>query len=574
MKKQTLRQSTDLKILLVALGYYLTAELGYFLSFGDSEVLPMWPSAGIALALVVLLGRKVWPGIAIGSLVIAVKSYWHNSIDSVQVIIAVSAVIAVGRVLEPLAGKYFLGRLIKRGNPFSTTLHAFQFVLVVFLISLISSSLTVVALNLASVIPAELILTRFIEFWLSNVTGMILFAPLLISFAQLKRSRLSFYKLGEMALLLMSAGITFAVVSVKQVSGVSQFAYPFVSIPFLLWLAFRFHTSATAVAVMAISIVAVYATGMQLGPFVMEGPASHSVFLVQIYIGVISLSALVLSSAVNERQKAQADLKQFNENLELMVKDRTHKLQQEIEARNEAQLKLQQTNSELMKRNAELDNFVYSVSHDLRAPISSILGLINLAKKDNARNSVMYFEMIEKSARQQDYFIREILDQSRNSRLDVSPEPIEFKKLIDEAFEQLNHSNLKGTNFEKQVEIDQPESFLCDKWRLKVILNNLISNAIRYKNGRDPVIRVRASTHNKKVNLWVEDNGRGISKDHLPNLGKMFYRATDEGAGSGLGLYIVKETVAKLNGTLAIESTEGEGTTVKVEIPEVATPAN
>ncbi|MFN3840235.1 MAG: MASE1 domain-containing protein [Cyclobacteriaceae bacterium] len=574
MKKFMIRQSPDLKILLVALAYYLMAELGYLLSFGDSGILPIWPSAGIGLALIVLLGRGVWPGIAIGSLVIAVKGYWHNSIDSVEVIIAVSAMIAAGHLLEPLAGEYLLSKSVKKVNPFNTTLHAFQFTLVVFIASLISSSLIILALNQSSVIPSHLVVTRFIELWLSNVTGMVLFAPFLISLTQLKRNAVSFYKAGELALLLITALLVYIVLSVDQVSGVAQFAYPFVVIPFLLWLAFRFHTSASAIAVVVVSVVALYFTGIGVGPFVLNGPVSHSVFLVQVYVGVISLSTLVLSSAVNERQQAQADLKRFNENLEFMVADRTRKLQQEIDGRNEAQRKLEQTNSELIKRNTELDNFVYSVSHDLRAPISSILGLINLAKKDDAKNSLMYLDMIERSARQQDYFIREILDQSRNARLEVKCEPIEFKNLIDETFDQLSYSNLKGMSFERQIEVNQPESFHCDKWRLKIILNNLISNAIRFKNGRDPVIRVKASAQNKKLNLCIEDNGRGISKEHLPNLGKMFYRATDEGAGSGLGLYIVKETLARLNGSMFIESTEGEGTTVKIEIPEVATPTN
>jgi signal transduction histidine kinase len=216
---------------------------------------------------------------------------------------------------------------------------------------------------------------------------------------------------------------------------------------------------------------------------------------------------------------------------------------------------------------------VYSVSHDLRAPISSILGLINLAKKDKPGNAVMYLDMVEKSARQQDYFIREILDQSRNARLEVKREPVQLTGLIEETFDQLSHANLKGAQVEKIVAIDQSEDFYCDKWRLKIILNNLISNAIRYKNGREPVIRVTGTVQDKKVQIRIEDNGRGISKEHLPNLGKMFYRATDEGAGSGLGLYIVKETLAKLNGTMSIDSTEGEGTTITVEIPEVAMPA-
>ncbi len=103
-----------------------------------------------------------------------------------------------------------------------------------------------------------------------------------------------------------------------------------------------------------------------------------------------------------------------------------------------------------------------------------------------------------------------------------------------------------------------------------MILNNIISNSIRYKNGKDPVIRINAKIDAHLLDLSIEDNGKGISKEHISNLGKMFYRATDEGAGSGLGLYIVKETVHKLKGSLTIESEVGQGTTVKFKIPEVA----
>jgi len=100
-------------------------------------------------------------------------------------------------------------------------------------------------------------------------------------------------------------------------------------------------------------------------------------------------------------------------------------------------------------------------------------------------------------------------------------------------------------------------------------LNNVISNAIRYRNGRDPVIRVNVDVTDKGAEVRIEDNGKGIAKEHLKNVYRMFYRATDDGAGSGLGLYIVKEAVDKLNGSIKIESVEGEGTTVQLEIPEV-----
>ena len=102
-----------------------------------------------------------------------------------------------------------------------------------------------------------------------------------------------------------------------------------------------------------------------------------------------------------------------------------------------------------------------------------------------------------------------------------------------------------------------------------MILNNLISNAIRYRNGRDPVIKVNVDITDKGAAVCIEDNGKGIAKEHLKHVCRMFYRATDDGAGSGLGLYIVKETIDKLNGSIDIDSIEGKGTTVQLMIPEV-----
>jgi signal transduction histidine kinase len=285
----------------------------------------------------------------------------------------------------------------------------------------------------------------------------------------------------------------------------------------------------------------------------------------------MSISTIILSSTVKERLEVQQKLIMFNENLETMIQQRTSALNEEIDFRKRAEEKLQRTNHELSKRNTELDNFVYSVSHDLRAPIASVLGLINLAKKDiDLHMKDMYLDMIHKSALQQDHFIKEILDQSRNSRLEVQREEILFETLIDETFNQLKFATTTGQSVEKVIQINQAQPFFSDRWRLKVILNNLLSNAIRYRNGRDPIIKVNVDITEHAAKLAIEDNGKGIEKDHLPNIYKMFYRATDDGAGSGLGLYIVKETIEKLNGNINIESEVGRGTTVKFEIPAIA----
>jgi signal transduction histidine kinase len=170
---------------------------------------------------------------------------------------------------------------------------------------------------------------------------------------------------------------------------------------------------------------------------------------------------------------------------------------------------------------------------------------------------------------QQDHFIKEILDQSRNSRLEVRREEIFFEPLIDETFTQLKFATPTGKSVEKIIHIKQDGPFYSDRWRLKVILNNIISNAIRYRNGKDPVIKVDIEIADHLASLAIEDNGKGIEKEHLPNVYKMFYRATDDGAGSGLGLYIVKEAIDKLNGDIQIDSTVGKGTRVQLQIPEL-----
>ena len=321
--------------------------------------------------------------------------------------------------------------------------------------------------------------------------------------------------------------------------------------------------------VLVVSLLAIYYTVSNYGPFVLS-ESYYSMLLLQIFIGVMSVSTLVLSATVKERTVAQQTLLEFNENLEGKVLERTHALHEEIVTRKEAEAKLQRTNQELSKRNTELDNFVYSVSHDLRAPIASVLGLINLAKKDkDLAMKDTYLEMINNSALQQDHFIKEILDQSRNSRLDVKREEILFEPIIDETFSHLSFAT-SGKAVEKIISIQQTKPFYCDRWRLKVILNNIISNAIRYRNGRDPVIKVSVDVTEQGAQVCIEDNGKGIAKEHIKNVCRMFYRATDDGAGSGLGLYIVKEAVDKLNGSIKIESEEGNGTTVHLMIPEVA----
>ena len=227
-----------------------------------------------------------------------------------------------------------------------------------------------------------------------------------------------------------------------------------------------------------------------------------------------------------------------------------------------------QKNEELQKANEALDRFVYSVSHDLRSPLSSILGLINLAnltKDPEELNQIM--KMIEGRVHAQDKFIREIIDYSRNARTEIVTESIDLKRLVEEVIESLKFDSL-ANKIEFRVNIAEDVILISDKIRLTVILSNLIGNAIKYHDFRKahPFIEVGYDTNQSL--LYVNDNGTGVMLQHQDKIFNMFYRGSDRVTGSGLGLFITKEAVSKLGGSIEVKSEYGEGSRFTVKLPK------
>jgi signal transduction histidine kinase len=230
-----------------------------------------------------------------------------------------------------------------------------------------------------------------------------------------------------------------------------------------------------------------------------------------------------------------------------------------------------QKNTELQKVNEALDRFVYSVSHDLRSPLSSILGLINLANLTKDPNElVQIIKMIQGRVLAQDNFIREIIDYSRNARTETAIEPLNLKKQVEEVIDTLKFDG-QADKIEFRIKIAGDFTIISDKIRLTVILSNLIGNAIKYHNltKENPFIEIRFE---EEVNsLHVEDNGSGVMPQHQQKIFNMFYRGSDRVTGSGLGLFITKEAVAKLGGSISLKSVYGEGSTFTVTFPKKVT---
>jgi signal transduction histidine kinase len=228
-------------------------------------------------------------------------------------------------------------------------------------------------------------------------------------------------------------------------------------------------------------------------------------------------------------------------------------------------------NKALLKINSELDSFVYSVSHNLRAPLMSVLGLLNLAKHGQNPDEIKsYHGMMEASIIKLDETLKEILDYSRNAREDLKIAAIDLQQLIGE--------NLKKVEFMPgfqrliiDLKINEKLVFYSDHYRLSVIIHNLISNAIKYLDGtkEKSTLRIKVSITNSFAELSFDDNGIGIAERFQPHIFNMFFRANDTKDGSGLGLYIVKEAVDKLQGTISMVSEIGKGTLFKIILPNL-----
>lgn len=244
--------------------------------------------------------------------------------------------------------------------------------------------------------------------------------------------------------------------------------------------------------------------------------------------------------------------------------------------RKKAEQALRKQNEELVKINKELDSFVYSVSHNLRAPLMSVLGLIRLAGSEINRPtngttpSVLpeYFSMIEHSINKLDDTLKEILDYSRNARSEIRMEQVNLRTLIEDGFERLKFHE-GSDQIQKIIHIDEQVPLYSDPYRLTIVLNNLISNAIKYRdaNKERPFIRIDARISNSTAQITFSDNGIGIAQELQSKIFDMFFRATERSEGAGLGLYIVKETIEKLGGNITMQSELGTGTEFTIGIP-------
>lgn len=226
--------------------------------------------------------------------------------------------------------------------------------------------------------------------------------------------------------------------------------------------------------------------------------------------------------------------------------------------------------NQLQEKNEELSLFVYKASHDLKSPVSSMMGIMALINESQDIDELkMYMKMISECTVRLDTIIADLLVLGRITYGELEYEQVDIKPMIDDVLKSIEFIDGYKDIALNIVIDDSVKSIITEKGLFQTILQNLIDNAIKYRRKGDEqsFINISVDSHEKGILIKIADNGIGIAEHQQANIFKMFYRATSASKGTGLGLYIVKTSVIKLGGNISFESTAGKGSSFKIYLP-------
>jgi PAS domain S-box-containing protein len=227
---------------------------------------------------------------------------------------------------------------------------------------------------------------------------------------------------------------------------------------------------------------------------------------------------------------------------------------------------IRKQNEELIKINQELDNLVYRVSHDLRAPVASSRGLNDLMSRSADLSEIKnYLALQQQSLLRLDLLIDKILHYSYNSRKEINTVAVDLHELIKSTIQE----EVTDPTIEVSTQLNLSTPFYSDPDRLRIILQSLLSNAIAFRDVTKMIHRVKITVDvTKRVSRFtIDDNGEGIDPALKERVFEMFFRGNVHSKGAGLGLYIARETALKLKGKISYTSELGKGTTFVLDLP-------
>ncbi len=572
-----------IEIIVVAAVYYAVARLSLLLAFQKTNASPVWPPSGIAFALILWRGYRVWPGIMAGAFCANMVTFLQSQAAPAPTLMVASLLIGIGNTLEAMTGRFLLERLATVTHAFTRTHDFFRFVLVALLMCLVSSAIGPTVLLLLEIIPKSIYEVVWFTWWLGDATGVLVVTPLLLTWWEKWRIQWGLFKLVEMllllAMLLLVGSVSFGGWFAGRNAG-----YPlaFAPMPLLVWAAFRFGKRGTTTVILAISAIAVWQTIHGNGPFV-GGSIHESLLLLQAFVGIMTVTSLGMAVLVTERHDGSVALRNAYDELDLKIHERTSELaranealRRENEERREVEEALVLKAQELSHSNEELEQFAYVASHDLREPLRSVSSFTQLLARRYGgalgKEGDEFIHFIVDGATRMEKLINDLLAYSRVGKKSVSAS-MDCEKIFSEVL-----ANLKTSIEESRAVVthDPLPALKADAVEWRQLFQNLLSNAIKFHGKEPPRIHISVQKQPEPGEQgemeWmfsVEDHGIGFAPEYVERIFIIFQRlhTREEYPGTGIGLAICKKIVERHGGRIWAESTVGKGSTFHFTIP-------
>lgn len=517
-----LRSSSRLLFVsIITLIYFVVGKFGLVLASLHASASPVFPSAGIALAAILVLGYRVWPGIFIGAFLVNVT----NAGD-----IATSLAIATGNTLEALAGAWLVIRFAGGKNFCGRPQDVFKFALVAATSTIISASFGVTSLAVAGFADWTHSGAIWLTWWLGDATGDLVFTPLVVLWSIGSQRGWSKKEATEVGVLFLLLVLVTSVVFGGWLQ-ISSRNYPitFICGPIVIWTAFRFRPLETATCIFILSAIAVWGTLHGFGPFVRE-TENESLISLQLWIAVLTITAMALSAGMAERTRVEQEL--------------------------------QQQKSMVETANRTKDHFLAMLSHELRTPLTPVISALESLETEPTQtpDSKASLAMIRRNIELETQLIDDLLDFTRITRdkMQLRFIPVEAHQAVSNVVE-ICRAETRAKSLRVHLDLRAMNCIVtADAAKFQQIIWNLLKNAIKFTPDGGEITISSDNPSETVLTVTVRDTGIGMEPEVMQRIFDPFEQGNrsfeHRFGGLGLGLAISKSLAQAHGGSLTAQS--------------------